>query len=90
MMYNGCQILVTTPRYLTRFLNENKGLLSFDGLSYLVLDNADVILKKYYNSVSETCYILSIDYYKEKISRIKKKILIGRRTFQKTQNNRES
>jgi len=57
LIYNGCQILVTTPRYLVRFLNENRGLLSFDRLCYLVLDNADVILNKYYKSVSETCNI---------------------------------
>lgn len=53
MIHNGCQILVTTPRYLVRFLNKNKGSLLFDRLSYLILDNADVILDKYYNSVSE-------------------------------------
>ncbi|XP_071638869.1 putative ATP-dependent RNA helicase TDRD12 isoform X1 [Temnothorax longispinosus] len=53
MIYSGCQILVTTPRYLARFLNEYKNLLSFDRLSYLVLDNADIILDKYYNSVGE-------------------------------------
>ncbi|XP_036148716.1 putative ATP-dependent RNA helicase TDRD12 isoform X2 [Monomorium pharaonis] len=50
---SGCQILVTTPQYLVRFLKENKGILSFDRLSFLVLDNADVILNKYYESVSE-------------------------------------
>ncbi|KYM94896.1 Pre-mRNA-processing ATP-dependent RNA helicase PRP5, partial [Cyphomyrmex costatus] len=53
MIYNGCQILVTTPQFLIRFLNKNKGILSFDGLSYLILDNADVILDKYYNAVGE-------------------------------------
>ncbi|KYQ56077.1 ATP-dependent RNA helicase DBP3 [Trachymyrmex zeteki] len=53
MIHNGCQILVTTPRYLVRFLNKNKGSLLFDRLSYLILDNADVILDKYYNSVGE-------------------------------------
>ncbi|KAG5319174.1 VASA1 helicase, partial [Pseudoatta argentina] len=53
MIYNGCQILVTTPRYLVRFLNKNKGILSFDRLSCLILDNVDVILDKYYNSVRE-------------------------------------
>ncbi|KAG5309689.1 VASA1 helicase, partial [Acromyrmex insinuator] len=53
MIYNGCQILVTTPRYLVRFLNKNKGILSFDRLSCLILDNVDVILDKYYNSVGE-------------------------------------
>lgn len=52
-MYTGCQILVTTPRYLVRFLNNHKGLLSFDRLSYLVFDNADVILDKYYDSIAE-------------------------------------
>jgi len=61
LIYNGCQILVTTPRYLVRFLNENKGLLSFDRLCCLVLDNADVILNKYYKSVSETCNICGIN-----------------------------
>ncbi|XP_067204330.1 putative ATP-dependent RNA helicase TDRD12 [Linepithema humile] len=50
-MYSGCQILVSTPRYLVRFLNNNKGLLSFDRLFCLVLDNVDVILDKYYNSL---------------------------------------
>ncbi|KAL6261063.1 hypothetical protein P5V15_008590 [Pogonomyrmex californicus] len=53
MIYNGCQILVTTPRYLVRFLNKNKGLLSFDKLSCLLLDNADIILDKYFKSLGE-------------------------------------
>lgn len=52
-IYSGCQILVTTPRYLARFLNENKNLLSFDKLSCLVFDNVDLILSKYYKSVGE-------------------------------------
>ncbi|XP_071581111.1 putative ATP-dependent RNA helicase TDRD12 [Temnothorax nylanderi] len=52
-MYSGCQILVTTPRYLARFSNEYKNILSFDRLSYLVLDNADIILDKYYDSMGE-------------------------------------
>ncbi|XP_025265669.1 putative ATP-dependent RNA helicase TDRD12 isoform X2 [Camponotus floridanus] len=52
-IYKGCQILIATPQYLARFLNENKNLLSFDRLSYLVLDNVDVILDKYYNSIGE-------------------------------------
>ncbi|XP_025987860.2 putative ATP-dependent RNA helicase TDRD12 isoform X1 [Solenopsis invicta] len=53
MIYNGCQILVTTPQYLVRFLKENKGLLSFDRLSLLVFDDADIILDKYYKSIAE-------------------------------------
>lgn len=53
LIYNGCQILVTTPCYLARFLDENKNLLSFDKLSYLLLDNADIILAKYYKTVSK-------------------------------------
>ncbi|XP_029663616.1 putative ATP-dependent RNA helicase TDRD12 isoform X3 [Formica exsecta] len=52
-IYKGCQILVATPRYLARFLNENKNLLSFDNLCYLVLDNADTILNNYYDSIGE-------------------------------------
>lgn len=52
-IYRGCQILVATPRYLARFLNENRNLLSFDRLSCLVLDNADVILDKYYDTIGE-------------------------------------
>lgn len=51
-IYSGCQILVTTPRYLVRFLNMAKGVLSFDKLICLILDNADIILRKYYDSVS--------------------------------------
>lgn len=62
MIYNGCQILVATPRYLVRFLNECKNVLSFEKLSYLVLDNADLILDKYYNSVSEAEKKLHIIY----------------------------
>ncbi|KAL0118063.1 hypothetical protein PUN28_009027 [Cardiocondyla obscurior] len=53
MIYNGCQILVTTPRYLSRFMNENKDILLFDRLSFLVLDNADVILDKYHHSIGQ-------------------------------------
>ncbi|XP_014469749.1 PREDICTED: putative ATP-dependent RNA helicase TDRD12 isoform X2 [Dinoponera quadriceps] len=53
LIYNGCQILVTTPRYLARFLNDNKNFLSFDKLSYLLFDNADIILDKYYQTIGE-------------------------------------
>ncbi|XP_050453768.1 putative ATP-dependent RNA helicase TDRD12 isoform X2 [Cataglyphis hispanica] len=52
-IYKGCQILVATPRFLARFLNENKNLLSFDDLCYLVLDDADTILNNYYDSIGE-------------------------------------
>lgn len=51
-IYSGCQILITTPRYLVRFLNTAKGVLSFNKLTCLILDNADIILRKYYDSVS--------------------------------------
>ncbi|XP_032684935.1 putative ATP-dependent RNA helicase TDRD12 isoform X2 [Odontomachus brunneus] len=53
LIYNGCQILVTTPRFLTRFLNENRNFLSFDQLSLLLFDNADIILTKYYKTIGE-------------------------------------
>ncbi|XP_019700247.1 putative ATP-dependent RNA helicase TDRD12 isoform X2 [Harpegnathos saltator] len=53
LIYNGCQILITTPRYLARFLNDNNNLLSFDKLSYLLFDNADIILDKYYKTIGE-------------------------------------
>lgn len=52
-IYAGCQILVATPRNLVRFLCKNKHLLSFDRLSYLVLDNADVLLENYYDSLGQ-------------------------------------
>lgn len=67
-IYKGCQILIATPQYLARFLNENKNLLSFDRLSYLVLDNVDVILDKYYNSVRKRkrkWHYISITYLKK-------------------------
>jgi len=69
-IYRGCQILIATPQYLARFLNENKNLLSFDRLSYLVLDNIDVILDKYYKSVRKRerkLHYISITYLKKLI-----------------------
>ncbi|XP_029178829.1 putative ATP-dependent RNA helicase TDRD12 isoform X2 [Nylanderia fulva] len=52
-IYAGCQILVATPCSLVRFLRKNKNLLSFDRLSYLVLDNADELLDKSKDSIGE-------------------------------------
>ncbi|XP_017788533.1 PREDICTED: putative ATP-dependent RNA helicase TDRD12 [Habropoda laboriosa] len=52
-MFNGCQILVSTPNFLTRFMNINGKLLNFQNLQYLILDDGDVILDKYFNSVSK-------------------------------------
>ncbi|OAD56630.1 Tudor domain-containing protein 12, partial [Eufriesea mexicana] len=52
-MFNGCQILISTPRFLARFLNRNKKLVNFQSLRYLVLDGGDVILDKYFDSVSQ-------------------------------------
>ncbi|XP_017878258.1 putative ATP-dependent RNA helicase TDRD12 [Ceratina calcarata] len=51
-IYNGCQILISTPSVLGRFMNNNKAMLDFKYLRYLVFDSADVILDKYFNSVS--------------------------------------
>ncbi|KAG7187945.1 hypothetical protein KM043_013907 [Ampulex compressa] len=50
-IYNGCQILISTPRFLVRFLERNEGLLGFENLEHLVLDRADVIMDKYSDSV---------------------------------------
>lgn len=51
-MYNGCQILISTPSVFARFLDNNKTLLDFTHLRYLVFDNANIIFDKYFNSVS--------------------------------------
>lgn len=51
-MLNGCQILVSTPRFLSRFMDQNKKLLNFENLQYLILDDGDIILDKYYDSVN--------------------------------------
>lgn len=50
-MFNGCQILISTPRFLTRFMNKNKKLMNFKNLRYLILDGGDIILDKYFDSV---------------------------------------
>ncbi|KAK1137221.1 hypothetical protein K0M31_001743 [Melipona bicolor] len=52
-MFNGCQILISTPRFLTRFMNKNKKLMNFKNLRYLILDGGDIILDKYFDSVSQ-------------------------------------
>ncbi|KAF7395116.1 hypothetical protein HZH66_008290 [Vespula vulgaris] len=52
-IYNGCQILVSTPRFLAKFMRTYKDLLNFDSLCHLILDSADVILDKYYASIVE-------------------------------------
>lgn len=51
-MFNGCQILISTPRFLMRFMNKNKKLVNFKNLRYLILDDGDIILDKYFDSVS--------------------------------------
>ncbi|KAK2576510.1 hypothetical protein KPH14_005833 [Odynerus spinipes] len=67
-IYNGCQILISTPRFLVQFMEMHKDLLNFENLSYLVLDNADVILDKYYNSVVELFGKRKIISNRERIS----------------------
>ena len=52
-MFNGCQILISTPRFLVRFMDRNRKLLNFESLRYLILDDGDVILDKYLNSISK-------------------------------------
>ncbi|XP_076652361.1 putative ATP-dependent RNA helicase TDRD12 [Halictus rubicundus] len=52
-IYNGCQVLVSTPNCLARFIDQNKKLLNFKNLQYLILDDGDIILKKYFNSISQ-------------------------------------
>ncbi|XP_043791864.1 putative ATP-dependent RNA helicase TDRD12 isoform X4 [Apis laboriosa] len=51
-MFNGCQILISTPRFLVRFMNRNEKLINFKNLQYLILDGGDIILNKYYDSVN--------------------------------------
>ncbi|XP_043275464.1 putative ATP-dependent RNA helicase TDRD12 [Venturia canescens] len=51
-IYNGCQILIATPTYLFRFINQDDGhrkLINFDHLAHLVIDGLDLILDKYYD-----------------------------------------
>ncbi|XP_076222302.1 putative ATP-dependent RNA helicase TDRD12 isoform X2 [Nomia melanderi] len=52
-MFNGCQILISTPRFLTGFIDQNRKLLKFESLQYLILDDGDVILDKYFDSISK-------------------------------------
>ncbi|XP_015431040.1 PREDICTED: putative ATP-dependent RNA helicase TDRD12 [Dufourea novaeangliae] len=52
-MFNGCQILVSTPRFITRFMDENRKLLNFENLRCLILDDGDVILEKYFDSIGK-------------------------------------
>ena len=52
-MFNGCQILISTPRFLARFLDQNIKLLNFQNLRYLILDGGDIILDKYFDSISK-------------------------------------
>ncbi|XP_076298915.1 putative ATP-dependent RNA helicase TDRD12 isoform X2 [Lasioglossum baleicum] len=52
-MFNGCQVLVSTPNFLARFIDQNKKLLNFENLQYLILDDGDIILNKYFNSISQ-------------------------------------
>ena len=52
-MFNGCQILISTPRFLVRFMDQNRKLLNFESLQYLILDDGDIILDKYFNSISK-------------------------------------
>lgn len=51
-MFNGCQILISTPTFLVRFMNRNEKLINFKNLRYLILDGGDIILNKYYDSVN--------------------------------------
>lgn len=51
-MFNGCQILISTPTFLVRFMNRNEKLINFKNLRYLILDGGDIIFNKYYDSVN--------------------------------------
>lgn len=64
-MLNGCQILVSTPRFLSRFMDQNKKLLNFENLQYLILDDGDIILDKYYDSITKLFKKHQIIYNRE-------------------------
>lgn len=57
-MFNGCQILISTPRFLVRFMDRNRKLLNYESLQYLILDDGDIILDKYFNSVSLIAFVI--------------------------------
>nr|XP_033337678.1 putative ATP-dependent RNA helicase TDRD12 isoform X3 [Megalopta genalis]XP_033337679.1 putative ATP-dependent RNA helicase TDRD12 isoform X3 [Megalopta genalis]XP_033337681.1 putative ATP-dependent RNA helicase TDRD12 isoform X3 [Megalopta genalis]XP_033337682.1 putative ATP-dependent RNA helicase TDRD12 isoform X3 [Megalopta genalis] len=52
-MYNGCQVLVSTPRFLARFIDRNKKLVNFENLQHFILEDIDVILDRYFDSISK-------------------------------------
>ncbi|XP_078042214.1 putative ATP-dependent RNA helicase TDRD12 [Augochlora pura] len=64
-MYNGCQVLVTTPRFLAGFIDRNKKLLNFQNLQYFILEDIDVILDKYFDSISKLFKKHKIIYNRE-------------------------
>ncbi|XP_076635891.1 putative ATP-dependent RNA helicase TDRD12 isoform X2 [Colletes latitarsis] len=49
--YNGCRILISTPNSLLRFMGEIRKLLNFESLRYLIIDDGDIVLDKYFDSV---------------------------------------
>ncbi|XP_076749741.1 putative ATP-dependent RNA helicase TDRD12 [Xylocopa sonorina] len=64
-MFNGCQILVSTPRFLTLFMDRNKKLLNLKNLQHLVLDDCDIILDKYFDSISKLFKKHNVIYNRE-------------------------
>ncbi|CAK9807417.1 Putative ATP-dependent RNA helicase TDRD12 [Anthophora plagiata] len=69
-MFNGCQILISTPRFLNRFMNANVKLLNFTNLQYLILDDGDVILDKYFDSISKLFKKHKVIYNRESKSKV--------------------
>ncbi|XP_046735938.1 putative ATP-dependent RNA helicase TDRD12 isoform X2 [Diprion similis] len=52
-LYNGCEILISTPPCLKRLIKNNRKLLNLKRLSHVVFDGADVILDRYRESLEE-------------------------------------
>ncbi|XP_046468235.1 putative ATP-dependent RNA helicase TDRD12 isoform X1 [Neodiprion pinetum] len=52
-LYNGCEILISTPPCLKRLIKNNRKLLNLNRLFHMIFDGADVILDKYRKSLGE-------------------------------------
>ncbi|XP_066594136.1 putative ATP-dependent RNA helicase TDRD12 [Prorops nasuta] len=75
---NGCQVLISTPEYLMRFLKTTKDFLHLDELNHIILDSANVILEKYFITTMRLLKKCNVIKVKDKEEKKKQFIVVSR------------
>ncbi|XP_034947846.1 putative ATP-dependent RNA helicase TDRD12 [Chelonus insularis] len=57
-IFNGCHVFISTPPFLLRYLSDehHREILKFNYISHLVIDNLDMMIKKYLTSLNQLLY----------------------------------